>query len=346
METNWNQLIERYLQNELSEEGKTAFEQELHINPELREELEMHELIQSAAKRASQRMVIKQTAKAHFRHLRIKQFTIGVVVTAATTVGIVYWVQSKKQQETTKPNSESFLENKQEEEEVQMSAAAEEESIPLRDTIINQPNQAGDKSSLIQSSDWQSAEGERAHGTTSFNSLKSSSQTEKSVNSRRAAHIKSSGFVDIDKTLKNVIPFTVDSVVQLKPTVTVLGYTNEKLEGKVIETSLKRSTLEGAAWNLQYDSVGHFNDLYCGYALVMNDAKFGFVDRKGNIFIPLIYDKIVITSNLQSSKDKTRRKDKKVLYIPKRSGGEVQYCEEYIPPVYESDSNKIKKEKE
>ena len=55
METNWNQLIERYLQNELSDEGKSAFEQELRINPELREELEMHQLIQSAAKRASQR---------------------------------------------------------------------------------------------------------------------------------------------------------------------------------------------------------------------------------------------------------------------------------------------------
>jgi|GEM_PF-5964502 len=344
METNWNQLIELYLQNELSEEGRAAFEQQLQGNPELREELEMHQLIQSAAKRASQRMVIKQTGQAYLRNLRIKQFTIGVVVTAATTLGIIYWTQSKKPVETTHPKQESVAQNKKE---AHVSTEVEEETLPSGDTLINQPTQTGDKSSLIQSSDWKTV-GERS--TQSKVSL-ASNKTGNKVNQPVSAANKNGKAVLTKVDLKmDRRRLSLDTVSLVVKPIKVLAYTNDKLEGEVIVNNMgevinsgrKNSSLIGTAWELQYDSIGHFNDLYCGYALVMNDSKFGFVDRKGNIFIPLIYDKIVVTSSIQSSKNKIRRKDKKVLYIPKRSGNEVQYCEENIHPLFETDSNKVK----
>ena len=86
-------------------------------------------------------------------------------------------------------------------------------------------------------------------------------------------------------------------------------------------------------WVQKYDSVGKFNDLYCGYALVMDNSKFGFVDPDGKIFIPLIYDRLVVTTNIKSSKQKNKRQKKKVLYIPKRSGKDVKDCDEQIRKV-------------
>lgn len=313
METNWNQLIELYLQNELSEEGRAAFEQELQLNPELREELEMHQLIQSAAKRASQRMMIKQTGQAYLRNLRIKQFTIGVVVTAATTAGIIYWVHNKKQVETVKPKQETVAETKE---------VIYEESIPSSDTLINQPNQTGDKSSLIHSSDWNAVNEKSTQSNVSLALIRKQNSSVKEENGT--------------KELKKIpITFRQDSVpFPGKPT-RVQGNANDKLNGEAIENN-RGEVVQDKLGNLNlsklYDSIGQFNDLYCGYALVMNDYKFGFIDRKGNIFIPLIYDKIVVTSNIQSSRNKNRRKDKKVLYIPKRSGSEVQYCDEDVHP--------------
>ncbi|WP_430402992.1 WG repeat-containing protein [Fluviicola sp.] len=330
METNWNQLIELYLQNELSEEGRAAFEQELQLNPELREELEMHQLIQSAAKRASQRMVIKQTGQAYLRNLRIKQFTIGVVVTAATTVGIIYWVQNKKHAETTEPKQESVAQNKQE---------VQERSIPSGDTLINQPAQTGDKSSLIQSSDWKAVDEGSTRTTVSLASPKAKNKVNQPIFAVNKNGKEVLTAVDL-KNDRNRLQLDTVSLSGKVPT-KVLGYTNDRLNGKVVESKVKENTgsssknasLNGVAWELQYDSIGHFNDLYCGYALVMDESKFGFVDRKGNIFIPLIYDKIVVTSSIQSSRNKTRRKDQKVLYIPKRSGSEVQYCDEDVHPM-------------
>lgn len=312
METNWNQLIELYLQNELSEEGRAAFEQELQLNPELREELEMHQLIQSAAKRASQRMIIKQTGQAYLRNLRIKQFTIGVVVTAATTAGIIYWVQSKKQVETVKPKQETVAETKEE---------IYEEAILSSDTI-NQPNQTGDKSSLIHSSDWNAVNERSTQSNVSLALVQKQNSLVKEENGT--------------KELKKIpITFRQDSVPSPGKPTKVLANTNDKQKGEVIENN-SGEVVQDKLGNLNlsklYDSIGQFNDLYCGYALVMNDYKFGFIDRKGNIFIPLIYDKIVVTSNIQSSRNKNRRKDKKVLYIPKRSGSEVQYCDEDVHP--------------
>ena len=313
METNWNQLIELYLQNELSEEGRAAFEQELQLNPELREELEMHQLIQSAAKRASQRMMIKQTGQTYLRNLRIKQFTIGMVVTAATAVGIIYWVQNKKQVEPVKPKQETVAETKE---------AIYEEAIPPGDTLINQPNQTGDKSSLIHSSDWNTVDERSSQSTVSLALIRKQNSPVKEESRT--------------KELKTIpITFRQDSLPSPGKPTKVLGYTNDKLKGEVIENKggeVLQTKLGNANLSKLYDSIGQFNDLYCGYALVMNDYKFGFIDRNGNIFIPLIYDKIVVTSNIQSSRNKNKRKDKKVLYIPKRSGSEVQYCDEDIHP--------------
>jgi hypothetical protein len=334
METNWNQLIELYLQNELSEEGKAAFEQQLQLNPELREELEMHELIQSAAKRASQRMVIKQTGKSYLRNLRIKQFTIGVVVTAATTVGIIYWVQSKKQPQTTESKQESVVENKQE---------VNEKTIPSGEPIINQSDQTGDKSSLIQSSDWKTVDESSVESKVSLALVRKLNNGQTASNKEKPVPITGGLKTKLTKS-------QLDSVSLAGKPTKVLGYTDDKLGGKVVENKKEevigsregKWALVGAAWELQYDSIGHFNDLYCGYALVMDDSKFGFVDRKGNIFIPLIYDKIVVTGNIQSSRNKTKRKDKRVLYIPKRSGSEVQYCDENMHPLFETESTPVK----
>lgn len=311
METNWNQLIELYLQNELSEEGRAAFEQELQLNPELREELEMHQLIQSAAKRASQRLIIKQTGQAYLRNLRIKQFAISAVVTAATTAGIIYWVQNKKQVATAKPKQETVAENKE---------VVQAELIPSRDTLINQPAQTGDKSSLIHSSDWKTVKEDNTRIAVSFTSITSKKEVLNSKNRGELAVVETSVK---DKQLASLDTVSISSKLPKQS----LNYTGEKLKGKEVQDNFGNLHLSKL-----YDSIGQFNDLYCGYALVMNDYKFGFIDRKGNIFIPLIYDKIVVTSNIQSSRNKTRRKDQKVLYIPKRSGSEVQYCDEDVHP--------------
>lgn len=305
METNWNQLIERYLQNELSEEGRAAFEQELQVNPELREELELHQLIRSAAKRASQRNLIKQTGKLYVRNLRIKQFIAGAIVVAIGTIGIIYWIQNSKQQVTDQPDHQPV--------------AASEEKMNTLDTVIDQPNQTGDKSSLIQSSDWNSVEEDHTRSTTSFKAVKNENSKGKLSKDKKASNPGS-------------VPMTVqlDTVHLPKTQVAILGLSNDKLIGREVENNsiTENTSFESSNWTHKYDSVGKFNELYCGYALVMDNSKFGFVDTYGNIFIPLVYDRIVVTSNIKSSKQKNRRQKKKVLYIPKRSGKDVRDCEE------------------
>lgn len=306
METNWNQLIERYLQNELSEEGTNAFEQELQFNPELREELEMHQLIRSAAKRASQRNMVRQTGKIYLRNLRIKQFAVGIVVTAMTAAGIVYWIQTKH-----KPNR-SLTENVTAKSEAHTGEWSNHE---IR--IDNQPNQPGGKSSLIQPTDWQMANEMDSRSKTTLTGLKP-------VHAGFSKEVSSNTLVKEQGTGS-----AGDSLPAPKPTVTILGYTNDELKGEVIETTILKGVVDKKLqWIQKYDSVGKFNDLYCGYALVMDKAKFGFVDPEGKIFIPIKYDQIVVTTNIKSSKQKNKRQKKKVLYIPKRSGKDVKDCEE------------------
>lgn len=305
METNWNQLIERYLQNELSEEGKTAFEQELQVNPELREELELHQLIRSAAKRASQRTMIQQTGKWYLRNLRIKQFTIGIAGTAIAVAGILYWINTRNS--TTKQTAENHA--------PQPSQATTSELVCRAYQINRQSNQTGGKSSLIQPTDWQTNGGTDARFTLAVG--------------RYSVHSRETGNYGMVTGIEERDGSGKDSVSVTRPTVAVLGYTNDKLHGEVVEYQTANTpTGKNMLWTQKYDSVGKFNDLYCGYALVMDKSKFGFVDPEGKIFIPLIYDQLVVTTNIKSSKQKNKRQKKKVLYIPKRSGKDVKDCEE------------------
>lgn len=308
METNWNQLIERYLQNELSEEGKLAFEQELQLNPELREELEMHELIQSAAKRASQRTLVQQVGKSYLRNLRIKQVALGVIVTTAVTVGVIYWAQHKKQSDTDKPKQEFVTANLRE----------TEEPIVPEDTLNVGLNPLTEAVPPPRVQDRMELNAEKARSAVSFSLSKK--------------ELVSKEFTPRLKTIP--VTFRQDTVALEISPAPVSGSKTSEPKGLVLEE--KYAEWE---WRMAYDSVGRFNDLYCGYALVMHHAKIGFVDPKGNLFIPLIYDQIVVTSNIQSSKDKHKKKRKvKVLYIPKRSGSEVQYCDEKADTRPVSDS--------
>ncbi len=305
METNWNQLIERYLQNELSEEGKSAFEQELEVNPELREEMEMHQLIRSAAKRASQRTLIQQTGKLYLRNLRIKQLVLGIAGTAIVVAGIVYWINSKNNQ------------TKQMTENASLKSSHENPSESAVRTDHNQQsNQPGGKSSLIQPTDW--------HETGETNPKYAASAGKHKLHSRDHVYY---GLV------KNSTDASADTLPAPRPTVAVLGYPKEKQPDGEPESPVNNQIDRNMLWVQKYDSVGKFNDLYCGYALVMDKSKFGFVDPDGKIFIPLIYDQLVVTTNIKSSKQKNKRQKKKVLYIPKRSGKDVKDCNEQIMKV-------------
>lgn len=91
MEADWNKLIERYLQNELSEEGKEAFEYELSTNSELKMEVDLHLMIMGSVIRNAERMEITSIGKKyHFRKKLTNAAIIsGVVLTAAITTYLV-----------------------------------------------------------------------------------------------------------------------------------------------------------------------------------------------------------------------------------------------------------------
>lgn len=73
MEANWNQLIERYLNNELSAEGKVAFETELERNAELWKELKLHQLTHELIQRSSLRRLVQQSGKwFHLKKILVK----------------------------------------------------------------------------------------------------------------------------------------------------------------------------------------------------------------------------------------------------------------------------------
>ncbi|MBC9811569.1 cytochrome c [Crocinitomicaceae bacterium CZZ-1] len=82
MENNWNQLIERYLNNEFSAEGKVAFENELAKNTDLQAELELHKLTVELLQRHSLRTLVKKSGKWY----RLKK---QLVVSAIALTGII-----------------------------------------------------------------------------------------------------------------------------------------------------------------------------------------------------------------------------------------------------------------
>lgn len=95
METNWNQLIERYLNNELSAEGKSAFETELQKNTELQKEFELHKLTRQLIQRSSLRTLVKQSGKwFHFKKLLLKS-TLTLIIAAVIAVAVYVTVNWK-----------------------------------------------------------------------------------------------------------------------------------------------------------------------------------------------------------------------------------------------------------
>lgn len=86
METNWTKLIERYLNNELSAEGKIAFEKELAINAELRAEVELQQLTQTIIARTATREMVNSAKKSYFLK---KYFTGGVIALLVISVAII-----------------------------------------------------------------------------------------------------------------------------------------------------------------------------------------------------------------------------------------------------------------
>ncbi len=103
MGTNWNQLIERYLNNELSAEGKAAFETELERNAELQAELELHKLTRELIQRNSLRTMVKQSGK--WFHLKKILVNSGIALIAAGVIATaIYLIAAQmKQSETDEP---------------------------------------------------------------------------------------------------------------------------------------------------------------------------------------------------------------------------------------------------
>lgn len=91
METNWNQLIERYLNNELSVEGKTAFETELKQNQDLQKEFELHKLTAELIQRNSLRSLVKESGK--WFHLKKMILNSGIVllIVGALAVAVYFF---------------------------------------------------------------------------------------------------------------------------------------------------------------------------------------------------------------------------------------------------------------
>jgi mono/diheme cytochrome c family protein len=114
METNWNQLIERYLNNELSAEGKTAFETELKQNQDLQKEFELHKLTQELIQRNSLRSLVAESGKWFHRKKLLVNSGIALVVAGALAVAVYFAVTWKKDasNNTNKPEQieQSLLE--------------------------------------------------------------------------------------------------------------------------------------------------------------------------------------------------------------------------------------------
>lgn len=105
METNWNQLIERYLNGELSAEGEAGFETELAKNPELKQEFELHQLTRDVIKRASTRNLVQLSAKSYHFKKMLTNTGIVVLIVAVVTTAILLFTNNDSNSE--KPNSET-----------------------------------------------------------------------------------------------------------------------------------------------------------------------------------------------------------------------------------------------
>lgn len=104
METNWNQLIERYLNNELSAEGRAAFEIELQRNAELQKEIELHKLTKELIQRNSLRTLVKQSGKwFHFKKWLVKS---GIALAIAGAVAVAVYIAVNHSESTSSGKKE------------------------------------------------------------------------------------------------------------------------------------------------------------------------------------------------------------------------------------------------
>ncbi|WP_343634823.1 hypothetical protein [Fluviicola sp.] len=104
METNWNKLIERYLNNELSAEGKAAFETELNQNPELQKEFELHQLTRELIGRHSLRTLVKESGK--WFHLKKILINSGLAIVIAGALATAVYVAMTWKKGGAEKNSE------------------------------------------------------------------------------------------------------------------------------------------------------------------------------------------------------------------------------------------------
>jgi len=99
MESNWNQLIERYLDGELSANGKEAFEAELSKSPSLQQELELHRLTQDLIRRSALRSVVVKRGKFH--HLKKTITNSAIVILVVATIATAVLLTTKTSPPTT-----------------------------------------------------------------------------------------------------------------------------------------------------------------------------------------------------------------------------------------------------
>lgn len=93
MESNWNQLIDRYFAGELSDEGVEAFEQLRLTNAAFAESVELQEMALGGIKRMGQRAEIAQLAKAYHNQQFLKKWLWwgGSFVLLVVVIGVLIW---------------------------------------------------------------------------------------------------------------------------------------------------------------------------------------------------------------------------------------------------------------
>ena len=109
METNWNQLIERYLNNELSAEGKAAFEAELKQNKELQQEFELHKLTTELIQRGSLRTLVQESGR--WFHLKKVLLNSGIALVFAGVLAVaIYFFAIRTTEAGDKTTEQQVLE--------------------------------------------------------------------------------------------------------------------------------------------------------------------------------------------------------------------------------------------
>jgi hypothetical protein len=91
-------IIEQYLQNELSEADRAAFDKKLAENDRLLNEVVLQKRLHEAAKRASVRTLVTQTARRY--HIRKQLTTAAIAVIAATVVAAATWLAVNRSSDT------------------------------------------------------------------------------------------------------------------------------------------------------------------------------------------------------------------------------------------------------